>query len=119
MSSNILNLSAGNLNGKAVSGDDIQFLYTFPFDLTGWHARLVVRSTNDLTGTELLDIVDPTDLVIVPGVSSTVTGWLPAAATQGNAYSTIYHALRLTNASSKKRTWVAGEIQLSAGIVEA
>lgn len=120
-----LNLSQGTLNGRAVSGDDIRFYFTFPFDMTGWGGTLVIRSTATLAGTALATLVDAgqggsgaTLLTITPGVSSSVvSGWLPAAATYGNAYDKVYHQLQLIDASGKKRSWIGGEVALDPGLV--
>ena len=120
-----INLTQGTLNGKAVSGDDIRFLYTFPFDLTGWGGTLVIRSAASLSGIALATLIDAgrggtgaTLLTITPGAStSTVSGWLPAAATAGNTYKSIYHQLQLIDTSSKKRSWIGGEITLDPGLV--
>lgn len=120
-----LNLNQGTLNGRAVSGDDIRFLFTFPFDMTGWGGTLIVRSANTLTGTALVTLIDAgrggtgaTLLTITPGAStSTVSGWLPASATYGNTYTTVYHQLQLIDASGKKRSWIGGEVTLEPGLV--
>jgi len=120
-----LNLNQGTLNGRAVSGDDIRFLFTFPFDMTGWGGTLIVRIANTLTATALVTLIDAgrggtgaTLLTITPGAStSTVSGWLPASATYGNTYTTVYHQLQLIDASSKKRSWIGGEVTLEPGLV--
>ena len=111
-------LSPGELNGRAMSGTDIQIYLTFPMDLTGWSGILQVRTVPDLSVRALVTLESPSTLVITPGTgSSTVVGWIPADATVGNKYDNLYYALQLTDTLTHKRPWVFGCIQLTKGMI--